>query len=1128
MTAAPPQVGPFRLLKRLGSGGMGEVFEAVNEDLGQRVAVKLLSRELVQEPQMVARFLQEGRALVGLDLPGVVRAFHCEELADQVFLVMELLEGLSLRKWMTEHSGLVPRESSLTLCAQVARVMEEIHARGITHRDLKPENVFLCDDASAALGHRIKLLDFGVAKLPPFRDDGLAATEVHTHENAFIGTYHYMSPEQLRSASSVDGAADVYSLGVMLFELLAGRRPFVSDEMVEVVSAHVNEPAPLLGQLVPSIPGALSTFVASMLAKSPAERPSMARCRDMLSRPWAHEQDTCPVPGLAPFSEAQAELFFGRKVETGRVLGYLDEARSGGRRWVSLEGPSGVGKSSLFHAGVLPRLGDTPPSGMPRWRVAVARPSYEPVRSLAKALVVAFPGAEVDDVERGLRAGPEGLRAFVQAHVPEETLLLLVVEPLEELFTSGAAEQTVLDGLLGSMLSEEEGRLRLLTCLRSDFLHRLERLPKLSRLLQEAERFLLLPMDEAALAEVVDGMARRAGLTLSEGLAARMVREAKGEGGGLPLLGHALRSLWAMSGGAPLTHEHYDRMGGVGGALSQQAEQLLASLGAQGRERAKWLLLSLVQVGRGVQDTRRPRSRSEVLAEAGDDAVAEEVLLRLSGLSGAKSGEPGPRLVLLSGGVKVESQRVDLVHETLLQRVRPLVTWLDEERRRLEVLADLEVAARSWEEAKRPRVGLPQGTMLSHYRNGVTISGRGARRVSPRAEAFLQAATRLERNRGWTRKALVLAASLAMTVMLLVTVQARQERARANRNLTHIMNSAEELVSSADWELSWIPNTLGVRKALLRDLSSTLGGLPPEEQHEREVLWGRIKMDHRIADMSFLNDTLQMAGEHLRQARGLLETGEALGVGGDDYRMQWAFNHSKQGKVDMAAGRLVQARARFQQSIEYFEAQRAISPNSIDGDRDSAVSMGELAELELVEGRVDEALRWFGKSLPLFSRTDPDYGATLHAQALAHQAEALRRAGRLADARLLLDEAVEFMTHEVAAHRGDHHRKWVMGWVRLWNARLAADQQRWVDAEASYELATKLGRELLEGEPTSKRFSLMLLEALRGHEALARRRGDFSLSTRLRTVRCPWVEDFIKRDADDVRFRALSCEGSMP
>ncbi|QSQ12135.1 serine/threonine-protein kinase [Myxococcus landrumensis] len=1106
-------------MKLLERGGMGEVFEAIHEPSGQRVAVKRLLPEASLEPHLVSRFLQERRLLVDLDIPDVVRAFHGDEQSDQLFLVMELLEGQSMRQWMAQYQGPVPREEALAFCSQVARVMSKVHERNIVHRDLKPENVFLCPDESAGSGRRTKVLDFGIAKLPPMVEDERAATQVHTHDSVLMGTHYYSAPEQIRSAAAVTGAADVYSLGVMLFELLVGKKPFDSQEMVEVIAAHLEQEAPHLGQCVPSIPGALSTFVASMLAKAPEGRPTMARCSDMLGRPWMWAQDTCPVPGLAAFSELQAELFFGRKKDTEALLDSLNEARLGSRRWVQLEGQSGVGKSSLLQAGVLPRLEGPGPSGAPRWCVAVARPSYEPLRSLAQALAKAFQTLDAEGVEQRLRGGPEALRTLVVEHVPKEALLLLVVDPLEELFTSGAAERLVLDGLLANALSGEDCRLRLLTSLRSDFVHRLELLPGVSQLLHRAARYPLLPMDEGTLVTVVRDMAKQAGLRLSDGLEMRMARDAKGEGGGLPLLGHALRSLWATSGGAQLTHQHYDRMGGVGGALSQQAEELLASLGEKGLERAKWLLLGLVQVGRGAPDTRRPRARRELLREAGGDELAEAILLRLSGHSAAKAGESGPRLVVLSGEPEPEAQRVDLVHETLLQRVGSLVRWLDEERRRLELRANLEDTARHWEEAGRPSDGLPQGTLLAQYKEG----GAGGRGISARAESFLLASTQMERRAGTMRRARVVAASLAMCAMLFVTVRAESERQRADKNLIHVLDTANEIVSDADWELSWIPHTLEVRRSLLRELASTVQGLQEEDPQRHEVLGVRVDTAHRQADVEFLNGSLRAAERHLETARELLRQASQRGFVEEDHRMQWALNHSKQGKVDMAAGRLKEARFHFVQSDRFFDEQRANSPPSLEGNRGAAVSIGEKAELEFKEGRPREAIRLFGQALSLFSKVDPKYGASLHAESLGHQAEVLRREGRVEESRRQLDEAVGLLRPEVEAHPWDQHRRLMLARVLVWNARLAADEARWSDADASYREAVRMGVELRAGEKDSKRFALVLAEALLGLEQLEARRGKLTPEP-WRADRCALVQEFIKQDAEDVRFKALACE----
>ncbi|HYI00352.1 serine/threonine-protein kinase, partial [Hyalangium sp.] len=256
---SPTHVGPYRLLHLLGKGGTGQVFAAVHEEMGQQVALKLLSPDPTGDPQRFARFRQEAQILAQLQHPGVVRVFHYDRLGDTVFLAMELLRGLSLREWIQRQPpGPVPLQSALALCEQIAAIMVDVHAQDIVHRDLKPENVFLCPDEAAALGHHIKLLDFGIAKLRPDPGEVLNVTQVHTHESAVLGTYTHMAPEQLGGASTVDGHADVYSLGVLAFELLAGRAPFPYEHPYDVITAHRSELPPPLKQLVPALPGALS------------------------------------------------------------------------------------------------------------------------------------------------------------------------------------------------------------------------------------------------------------------------------------------------------------------------------------------------------------------------------------------------------------------------------------------------------------------------------------------------------------------------------------------------------------------------------------------------------------------------------------------------------------------------------------------------------------------------------------------------------------------------------------------------------------------------------------------------------------------------------------------------------
>ncbi|WP_434346904.1 protein kinase domain-containing protein [Myxococcus virescens] len=1131
--SAQTQLGPYRLLRLLGSGGMGQVFAAVHESVGNPVALKVLSPSAAEHPQRVARFLQEARALALLEHPGVVRILHCDRVDDTVYLAMEHLQGQSLRQWMQAQSS-IPMSSALAICAQVAATMVDVHAQAIVHRDLKPENLFLCPDPTLVDGHRVKLLDFGIAKVPEGQAD-LQATQVHTHEAAVIGTFRYMAPEQFLSAAKVEGAADVYALGVVLFELLAGRPPFDAEEPVLVMAAHQREVPPSLKQLVPTVPAALASFVADMLEKQPAARPDMKRCRAMFERSWTWEADVCPVPGLAPFTEAHAELFFGRKEETRALLERLEEARLGPLRWVQMEGPSGVGKSSLIQAALLPELKTLSSDAGPRWLIATMRPSDTPLRHLAEALAVAYAAIGVaglrDDIEASLRSESVALHDFVTAHTPKACRLLLVLEPMEELFTLGSAELAAVDALLSTALAAPETPLRLFTSLRSDFIHRLEQMPSLPHHLHAAARLPLLPMGDEALSQVVLGMASRARLRLSEGLAERMVRDVRSEGGRLPLLGHTLQSMWMLSGGAPLTHEHYARLGGVGGALAFQAEALLERLGVEGKQRAKWLLLELVQVGRGTADTRRPRSRKDVLAAAGNDALAEEVLHRLSGIpSGpAPSEHAGLRLIMLSGEVTPSLQRVELVHETLLHRVPSLASWLEQERVLLERQSDLEGVASAWEQARRPLEGLPTGTLLEHYRRGFDTPGRwDAPALSQRAQDFLRAAEQLSRRRVHRRRLLLGLAALASVAILFYAVRAEQERQHAEANLRRLVQVADSISGGADWNLSRLAHTLALRHKLLMDLNVSLASLPMSEQARREARLASIRVTHRLGDVAYYDGSLAEAESRLTGALRTIRAG--LGDWPADEDLQWelALNDSKLGKVAMARGDWDLAGVHLLASLRYMEAQPLEGASAVDARRSLAVSLSERAELEWAKGRLKEAAALFNRAIALHELNTEPYNEALLAVALAQRGEVAIQAREFAAAEQLLRRARRTAEQCFAVRGGEQFYRWTLGRTLVAEGRLHFERRRLAEAAASYAEARRLGRELLEGEPPNKRFALMYASALQGSEDVGRAMGQDVEVQAARQRRCALVERFLAQDSEDVRFRALSCEDNMP
>lgn len=1089
------RIGPYRVLRPLGRGGMGQVFAAVHDHIAREVALKVLAKESADDPRIVARFLQEGRALGQLGHPGIVRVHDCDKLEDgSAYIAMEMLPGDTLGAWMRKQNAPSPLDVALTLVRQIADAMVEVHESGIVHRDLKPDNIILVPTDTAPLGLQPKIVDFGIAKVPPPKDDEHGDTHVKTAAHDVLGTPTHMAPEQCSNAAEITDRADVYALGGILFELLSGRPVFEGTENVELLYQHVRAEPPHLRDLVPTIPPALSVFVASMLAKTPEQRPSMSRCRDMLARPWESETRECPFPGLQPFSESQAELFFGREAERRELLATLEDMRSGkGRCWLQIEGPSGAGKSSLVQAGLLPQLG--------AWTVAVLRPS--------------------DD--------PETLVELLKRHDDADTPTLLVIEQFEEFFTLAGAHLHTFDSLLAKAMTNAASPLRLLTTLRSDYVHRLEQTPELARLLNgKASRYYLRPMGEEALSEVVRGMAALAGLRLADGLAARMVRDATGTDSRLPLLGHTLRSLWLARSGPTLTHEHYEKIGGVTGALAQQAALLLDGLGEEGRDRAKWLVLDLVQVGRGAPDTRRPRTRGEVLAAAGGDSKAEDVLAKLSGMPTGGSTETSGtlRLLVFSGdSTDPARQRVDLVHETLLQQVPVVAGWIDAERVLLERHADLEVAAQAWEHAGYPVDGLPSGSLLDHYR-GYTAEARSRERLmrmaSDRARRFLESAEALERRRVRVRRAFVAALVVAVVAISLSAFVAWKERLRAEASLEQFIGTSDNIVSNADWQLGRLLYTTDVRREMLASIDKNLSALP--DQDEPNIRSAVIWTKHRRSDLDRLNGTIAHSEEFIADARRQIDVGLKEDPSNEDLLLLHGLNLSKMGKLALAKGQPQEALVDFAASVAVLEALHG--DDAVDHRRTLATSYAEQADAEIELDRIANALKLYDKSIALLEQnpnTDDGYDRALIASTLDVRAAATRKLGDPRGAAVYIDRAKSIQAPLAQAYPGNMLYQLYLGRILSTLAAVRLDEHDPTEALRLYTLAIDIGETAHRGDPTQKEYALLLCHSLTGAEGVASALGDAPHAEKLKTRRCALVRDFVAADPADDRFKRLLC-----
>ena len=276
-------VGKYRVLDQLGEGGMGTVYRAEHVVLGSPAAVKILLPQFTQDHVVVDRFFQEARAASAIRHAGIVEVFDFGRLPNgQAYIAMELLRGEDLSMFLARHGTL-----ELPLAAQIAMQMlaalNATHVLGVIHRDLKPDNIFLVPDRGAPGAIRVKILDFGIAKLT---GRSLAGQPGRPRtKNMILGTPAYMAPEQCRGGAEVDARADLYAVGCLLFELLTGRPPFVARGDGEVMAMHIYEPPPRLSNLAPHLPVELDALVAKLLTKDPADRiPSAAYALATLER----------------------------------------------------------------------------------------------------------------------------------------------------------------------------------------------------------------------------------------------------------------------------------------------------------------------------------------------------------------------------------------------------------------------------------------------------------------------------------------------------------------------------------------------------------------------------------------------------------------------------------------------------------------------------------------------------------------------------------------------------------------------------------------------------------------------------------------------------------------------------
>jgi len=757
----PPTFDEYRVVQLVGRGGMGEVYLAHDEVLDRPVAVKLISG-IEPDPAAKERFMVEARAAARLQHPNVLTVYRVGELEGRPYLITEFIHGQTLDKIVKSP---LPWKRALQLGVGLSRGLAAAHRRGVLHRDIKPGNAILTDDGE------VKLLDFGLAKFldgsgppstwrgppgalarppaslpspraptprpPPssargatllsIRADEAARTELAPDEGppltdagALMGTPDYMAPELWRGEPA-SRRSDVYALGVLLFELCAGHPPHKDVPPRALSQAVLKRDAPLLSAFVPLVSPKLAAVIERCLRRDPGERfASGDELREALeqleltSRAGAIPEGN-PYRGLHTFEAEHRSLFFGRRAEVGTLLERLRV-----EPLVVVAGDSGVGKSSLCRAGVLPAVQDGALGGGRVWSILRFVPGRAPLLSLGGALAPLL-GLDDSAVVRRLRAHPSAIARTIRKRLGDGAGLLLFVDQLEELVTmADAAGASLVGEALGHLAMGLPG-VRLLMTVRSDFLAPVAAVSVLGDEMARALYF-LKPLSPEGIREAITGPAQATGVSFeSEGLVDTLVQSTSAAEGGLPLLQFALAELWEARDAAAgvISAAALDKIGGVAGALARHADEVILGMTAVQRSAARRVLFALVSQ----QGT--PVRRRE------DELVAGDLAARTA-LNGLVNG----RLLVVRDAD--QGATYELAHEALLRGWDTLRRWLDEQADSRAVRQRLVAAATEWERLGRAREALWSARQLEEL--GVVDPDD----LLPRETSFVSASRRAQ------------------------------------------------------------------------------------------------------------------------------------------------------------------------------------------------------------------------------------------------------------------------------------------------------------------------------------------------------------------------------------------------
>lgn len=810
----------------IAEGSFGAVYRAVQPQIGREVAVKVVRPELADDPAFIRSFEFEAQVVARLEHPHIVPLYDYWREPGGAYLVMRYVRGGTAEEALSD--GRADLDLVLRLVEQVGGALAAAHEAGVLHRDVKPSNVLIDERGDTYL------TDFGIA-IDVTTATGAAGS---------VGSPLYVAPEQA-AGGAVDERSDLYGLAVVVFELLSGQPPVTAETLEDLLEAK-RQPPRLLSELQPDLPTRLSEVLAQALSPAPDQRfrsvvefinavlsaapggtaaavspagATGAGARSTLVR--AEVEVPNPYRGLLAFGEADAGSFHGRDTLVGDLVESVNE-----HRFVTVVGASGSGKSSVVRAGLLPKLRRGALDGSAGWYITTITPSAHPFEQLEAGLFKIATKAP-DNLLEQLQSGPRGLARVLKQILPDDGTLLLVVDQFEELFTlTNADERGQVLEAIATAVTDPDSQLRVAATVRADFYDGPLSHPAIGELVQTGS-VPVPPMSQAELTDAITLPAQTVGVTIEPALVTRMITDVHGAPGSLPLLQYTLTELFDQRDGTIITETAYEQLGGITGALANQAETIHQTLPPDVQEAARRVFGRLVNLGEGTEDTRRRIDQTDLTA----DTPTQQVLDAFG----------TARLLSFDRNPTTRTPTVEVAHEALIREWPRLRQWLDQDRDQLRALAHMSASAQAWDQRGRNTDDLYRGNRLDTAQELRATNTN----LTPLETDYIEA-SKAESEREATRqrrtnrrlRILLGAAACLLVLSVLAGVLALMSADEADRNASRAEASAQEAerqrAEAQDRAReSEIDRLVAAPAQLLQEGDRTLAALLAVEAYER-------------------------------------------------------------------------------------------------------------------------------------------------------------------------------------------------------------------------------------------------------------------------------------------------------